>query len=128
MADKFKWDSSKTMLLIENYERYPELWNISLKEYRDRERKAIAVKKISEVLDVPESEILRKWHNLRCQMNNEIRKMKTKKSGMGADEVQIKSKWEYFDALHFMIGYTKPQVTTASNMVRKTCFLGNMFY
>ena len=70
------------MNLIQQYERYPELWNVALKEYRDKEKKAIAVKEISENLSVCESEITRKWHNLQCKMNNEIRKMKIMKSGM----------------------------------------------
>ncbi|XP_064109921.1 uncharacterized protein LOC135217846 [Macrobrachium nipponense] len=105
------------MLLIQHYERFPELCNVALKEYRDKEKKAVAVKEISELLNVSEAEIARKWHNLRCQMNNEIRKMKVKKSGMSADDVLVKSKWEYFDALHFMIGCVKPQETTVTNMI-----------
>ncbi|XP_064079515.1 uncharacterized protein LOC135196604 [Macrobrachium nipponense] len=109
---KYKWDSTQTKLLIQHYERFPELWNVALKEYRDKEKKAVAVKEIPELLNVSEAEIARRWHNLRCQMNNEIRKMKVKKSGMGADDVLVKSKWEYFDAFHFMIGCVKPQETT----------------
>ncbi|XP_064096318.1 uncharacterized protein LOC135208100 [Macrobrachium nipponense] len=117
---KYKWDSTQTMLLIQHYERFPELWNVALKEYRDKEKKAVAVKEISELLNVSEAEIARKWHNLRCQMNNEIRKMKVKKSGVGADDVLVKSKWEYFDSLHFMIGCVKPQETIVTNMVSET--------
>ncbi|XP_064103424.1 uncharacterized protein LOC135213375 [Macrobrachium nipponense] len=113
---KYKWDSTQTTLLIQHYERFPELWNVALKEYRDKEKKAVAVKEISELFNVSEAEIARKWHNLRCQMNNEIRKMKVKKSGMGADDVLVKSKWEYFDVLHFMIGSVKPQETAVTNM------------
>ena len=47
---------------------------------------------------------------------------------MGADEVLVKSKWEYFDALHFIIGCVKPQGTTATNMVSETCLLYEIYF
>ena len=49
------------------------------------------MKEIPQVLNVSEAEITRKWHNLLCQMNNEIRKMKIKKSGMSRDDVLVKA-------------------------------------
>ncbi|KAG7163452.1 putative Alcohol dehydrogenase transcription factor Myb/SANT-like-containing protein 22 [Homarus americanus] len=104
------------MLLIQQYGRFPELWNVSLMEYRNKEKKANAVKEIAKILNIPESEITRKWHNLRCQMNSEIRKLKKKKRSIGADDVVLKSTWEFFDTLHFMIGCNKPQGSTSANM------------
>ncbi|KAG7167605.1 putative Alcohol dehydrogenase transcription factor Myb/SANT-like-containing protein 27, partial [Homarus americanus] len=88
--ERWKWDSDKTMLLIQQYERFPELWNVSLMEYRKKEKKTNAIKEIAEILNLPESEITRKWHNLLCQMNSEMRKLKKKKSGIGADDVILK--------------------------------------
>ncbi|KAG7162443.1 putative Alcohol dehydrogenase transcription factor Myb/SANT-like-containing protein 33, partial [Homarus americanus] len=85
-------------------------------EYRNKDKQANAIKEIAEILNIPESEITRKWHNLRCQMNNEMRKLKKKKSGIGADDVILKSTWEFFDALHFMIGCNKPQGSTSASM------------
>ena len=75
---KFKWDKRDTMLLTQ-YERFPEQWNITLKEYGDKEKKRSAVKEIAETFNVYGSEIRRKWHNLRCQMNSEIRNIKIRR-------------------------------------------------
>ena len=47
---------------------------------------------------------------------------------MGVDEVLVTSKWEYFDAIHFMLECVKTQGTTATNMVSETCLLRNIFY
>ncbi|CAH1979148.1 unnamed protein product [Acanthoscelides obtectus] len=81
-----KWDKESTLKLIEMYEAHPELWNCILKEYRDRDKKAQAIKNIADQLKITEAEVGRKWHNLRCQMNSEIRKIKKTKSGHGTDD------------------------------------------
>ncbi|KAG7175860.1 hypothetical protein Hamer_G009890, partial [Homarus americanus] len=49
-------------------------------------------------------------------MNREMRKLKKNETGIGADDVILKSTWEFFDALHFMIGCNKPQGSTSANM------------
>ncbi|CAH2006592.1 unnamed protein product [Acanthoscelides obtectus] len=88
-----KWDKESTLKLIEMYEAHPELWNCILKEYRDRDKKAQAIKNIADQLKTTEAEVEEKWHNLRCQMNSEIRKIKKTKSGDGTDDRLWKSKF-----------------------------------
>ena len=56
-----RWTADQTMKLIEEYERYPELWNVGMTEYRNREKKAAALKQIAETLGMPEKEVGRKW-------------------------------------------------------------------
>ncbi|CAH1969573.1 unnamed protein product [Acanthoscelides obtectus] len=108
-----KWDKESTLKLIEMYEAHPELWNCILKEYRDRDKKAQAIKNIDQ-LKTTEAEVGRKWHNLRCQMNSEIRKIKKTKSGDGTDDRLWKSKWEFYDALQFMMGYSGSTKSTTN--------------
>ncbi|XP_022168723.1 uncharacterized protein LOC111032630 [Myzus persicae] len=105
MADVV-WDKQKTYKLIELLESSPELWNCTLKEYRDRQLKAKCMEKIAQKLEISSAEVGRKLHNLRCQMNSELRKIKNKKSGAGADET-VKSSWEFFDSLKFMTGISE---------------------
>ena len=94
-----KWDHDNTIKLIEQFEMRPELWNCILKEYRNREKKANSLKEIATLFGIEEVEINRKWHNLRCQLNAEQRKIKKKKSGAGTSETAVKSNWEYFDSM-----------------------------
>ncbi|KAK3857925.1 hypothetical protein Pcinc_035851 [Petrolisthes cinctipes] len=113
--EKWKWDNDETMSLIQQYERFPELWNVSLIQYRNKEKKPSAIKEIAKTLNIPESEITRKWHNLRCQMNSETKKIKKKKSVLGTDDVTVKSMWEFYDAVHLMIrGCNTTQGNTTS--------------
>lgn len=100
------WDKQKTYQLIELLESSPALWNCTLQEYRDRHVKAKYMEIIAQKLEITSAEVGRKLHNLRCQMNSELRKIKNKKSGAGADEI-VKSSWEFFDSLKFMTGISE---------------------
>nr|CAH7766785.1 unnamed protein product [Callosobruchus chinensis] len=37
--EKFNWTRGDTCLLIENFELYPELWNVHTAEFKDRIKK-----------------------------------------------------------------------------------------
>lgn len=97
MADVV-WDKQKTYKLIELLESSPELWNCTLKEYRDRQLKANCIETIAQKLEMSSAEVGRKLHNLRCKMNTEQRKIKNNKSGAGADEtVKTHNLFVFFD-------------------------------
>jgi len=57
-------------------------------------------------------------------MNSELRKIKNKKSGAGADET-VKSSWEFFDSLKFMTGISEcvKTVGTVLNALVITYFI-----
>ncbi|KAL4103437.1 hypothetical protein QTP88_018814 [Uroleucon formosanum] len=74
MADVV-WDKQNTYKLLEFLESSPELRNCTLKKYRDRQLKA-------KCMEMSSAEVGRKLHNLRCQMNSELRKIKHKKNEM----------------------------------------------
>lgn len=93
----------------------PELWNISGQTNKDRVKKTAAIESLAEQFHIDSAEINRKLHNLRTQLNNELRKMRQKKSGQGADET-YKSSWEYFEMIKFMIPENKLN-ETHSNLV-----------
>lgn len=114
------WSRNKTFNLIESIERYPGLWNCTM-EFRDRDKKTEVMKEIAASLGVDEAEMNRKWHNLRCQMNAEIRKKK-KKLRNGENTITWQSSWEYFDALLFVI---KDQETSSNVEVLKRILRNN---
>ena len=44
------WDFVNTELLIEEYEKYPCLYNTKIKEYKDREKRKAAIRKLLSIL------------------------------------------------------------------------------
>jgi hypothetical protein len=78
MAQSVVWTTEKTKSLIEMLEESPELWDTSSPLYGDRPKKNVAVGKFAEHFQIPHVEITKKLHNLRTQMNNEVRKIKKK--------------------------------------------------
>lgn len=78
MAQLGYWTKIKTKELIEMLQASPELWDTTCKFYKDRVKKNSATTNIAEHFGVSAAEITRKLHNLRTQMNNEIRKIKKK--------------------------------------------------
>lgn len=85
--EKRVWSKEDTITLINLFEEFPELWQVKSKIYRDRTKKQKAIKFISEKFDTTETEIQRKLHNLRTQTNQEWKKIITRKSGQGTDEL-----------------------------------------
>lgn len=68
---------TETKLLIERVEEMPELWNIiSGQTNRYRVKKTAAIESLAEQFHIDSAEINRKLHNLRTQLNNELRKMR----------------------------------------------------
>nr|CAH7722544.1 unnamed protein product [Callosobruchus chinensis] len=78
--EKFNWTREDTCLLIENFELYPELWNVHTAEFKDRIKKQNALQTLADLFNTSTAEIQRKLHNLRTQVNQEWRKIQIKKS------------------------------------------------
>ncbi|XP_026471308.1 uncharacterized protein LOC113382174 [Ctenocephalides felis] len=116
-CEKFVWERNKVFQLIELVEARPELWNIRLKEYRNRNLKQQSLETIATSLNLGVKTVKDKIHNLRCQLNEHLRKMKKFKSGQGADE-RYKPKWEFFEAVKFMniqINSTKDSIVSVGS-------------
>lgn len=96
------WDRELTKKLIENYENYTVLWDVSSAEYKNKLKKQNAYREIAGKLEKSEDEVKTKIHHLRTQFMQEMRRVKQKKSGQGTSE-NYTSKWEFFDALKFII-------------------------
>ena len=109
------WTKSDVFLLISQWELYPELWNVKNKLYRNRIKKQNALKEIASNFNTTTNEVSRKLHNLRTQYHSEVRRIKCKKSGNGAEENNTSS-WEFFSAMNFINTNHSSPVTT-DNMV-----------
>ncbi|KAF6205161.1 hypothetical protein GE061_019328 [Apolygus lucorum] len=105
-AEVMKWTKEMTSMLIELYRGFECLWNKNSTNYRNRPMKSQAIIYIAQQVGVHSEEILRKLHNLRCQLNSEIRKVVKKRR----EGVNYTSAWELFDTLLFMSDTEIPPV------------------
>ncbi|XP_040013915.1 uncharacterized protein LOC120806631 [Xiphias gladius] len=89
----------KLILAVFNY---PELYNVTLPNYRCTESRANAWRNISIVLGLPSEECKRKWKNMRDRYLKEVRmEIKSKKQG----EI-VQSRWKYRQLMNFIAPFT----------------------
>ncbi|XP_044189818.1 uncharacterized protein si:zfos-128g4.1 isoform X1 [Thunnus albacares] len=89
----------KLILTVFNH---PELYNVTLPNYRCTESRANAWRNISMVLGLPSEECKRKWKNMRDRYLKEVRmEIKSKKQG----EV-MQSRWKYRQLMNFIAPFT----------------------
>ncbi|XP_059050092.1 uncharacterized protein LOC131845087 [Achroia grisella] len=105
-GSKMLWTTENTLKLIETLEKEcQELWDCKNMLNRDRNARNAKHQYLANMFGTTVEEISRKIHNLRTQLNNELRKIKRRQSTSftGEGSLQGGSGWEYFDALSFLI-------------------------
>lgn len=116
---KEHWSRQDILILIESYRKYPCLWNVKSKLYKDRDKRAAALSSISEELkrngvSATINEIKRKLDGIRCQYRREKNKMrKSKKSGTGTEDLYIPTLW-FFDLLFFLNDAEEGRASTST--------------
>uniref|UniRef100_A0A665W7V4 BESS domain-containing protein n=1 Tax=Echeneis naucrates TaxID=173247 RepID=A0A665W7V4_ECHNA len=91
--------SASLILAVFNY---PELYNITLPNYRCTESRATAWRNISILLGLSSEECKRKWKNMRDRYLKEVRmEIKSKKQG----EI-VQSRWKYRQLMNFIAPFT----------------------
>ncbi|XP_059214467.1 uncharacterized protein LOC131992793 [Centropristis striata] len=89
----------KLILAVFNH---PELFNVTLPNYRCTESRANAWRNISIELGLPYEECKRKWKNMRDRYLKEVRmEIKSKKQG----EI-VQSRWKYRQLMNFIAPFT----------------------
>ncbi|XP_068609311.1 uncharacterized protein [Brachionichthys hirsutus] len=88
----------KLILAVFNY---PELYNVTLPNYRCTESRANAWRNISSDLGLPSDECKRKWKNMRDRYLKEVRmEIKGKKQGE-----PVQSRWKHRQLMNFIAPY-----------------------
>ncbi|XP_061783005.1 uncharacterized protein [Nerophis lumbriciformis] len=88
--------------LIQAVFDYPQLYDVTLANYRQRESRASAWTNISDSLGLPVDECKRKWKNLRDRYLKEVRlEIRNKKQGEPSQ-----SKWRYRQRMNFIAPFT----------------------
>lgn len=95
------WTQALSLKLIEEVHCRRELWDVLSMDYRNRNKKADALRDIGEILSVSPEEIEKKLKNLKCQFRREYKDWCSKKKS-GASPVQ-KPSWFAFDAMLFLL-------------------------
>ncbi|CAB0006788.1 unnamed protein product, partial [Nesidiocoris tenuis] len=110
-----QWTKEETERFIGLLECYPELWDVSSDAYKDRHRRAVTTSVLANEFGTDSKEIGRKLHNMRTQLNSELRKMNKRKRSGGTDDF-YKSGWQFFDALQFMVSSRRIKQPKTSKM------------
>ncbi|XP_067004308.2 uncharacterized protein [Anabrus simplex] len=118
MSSSKTWSKEETMELVHMYECHKELWDVKSLGYKNRVKKLRATSVLANHFKTTRGEITRKLHNLRSQMWHELKKIKSRKSGDGSEEV-YQSTWPYFDAMKFIISGV-PSRPTAESLAERT--------
>lgn len=114
------WSKALTSILIEAFRQKPCLWNVKLRNYKNRDQRVTALKAIAaEIRDhdaaVTTDDIKKKIDTLRNQFRRELKKVNnSKKSGAGTEDVFVPKLW-CFQQLTFLTDSETPRPST-SNM------------
>lgn len=115
MNENKTWTKQEVFSLIHHWKLHPELWDVKNKEYRNKAKKQAALRAIASELKTPENEIYRKFHNLRTQFHQELRRIKARRSCDGSEDT-YRTSWKFFDAMGFIMDHSSPK--SLSNLVR----------
>ncbi|XP_071766471.1 uncharacterized protein LOC139920370 isoform X1 [Centroberyx gerrardi] len=97
--------------LILSVFNFPELYNVTLPNYRCTESRTNAWRNISALVGLPSEECKRKWKNLRDRYLKEVRmEIKSKQQGE-----MVPSRWKYRQLLNFIAPFTGSRNGTAEN-------------
>ncbi|XP_018576045.1 uncharacterized protein LOC108914678 [Anoplophora glabripennis] len=102
------WSKQEVFSLIHLWKLHPELWDVKNKEYRNKTKKQAALRAIAAELRTPEKEIYRKFHNLRTQFHQEMRRIKARRNGDTTEDT-YRTSWKYFDAMTFIMDHSIPR-------------------
>ncbi|XP_069685900.1 uncharacterized protein [Periplaneta americana] len=106
-----EWTKDSTLELLNALMERPCLWDVSVKEYRDKTKKADCFRELELLFNCSRVNIEKKISSLRSQYSRELQKIKTsRKSGGTVDDVYT-SKWFAFEAMSFMRGGNNPKKT-----------------
>ena len=103
IAAEKNWAREEIETLITLWEGNEILYNVSLSDYLNKDKKSAAVKQIAEQLETNEENVSKKMASLRsyyCQLRSQYKSAKTK-SGSGTADIK-KLTWPFFDSLKFL--------------------------
>ena len=103
IAAEKNWAREEIETLITLWEGNEILYNVSLSDYLNKDKKSAAFKQIAEQLETNEKNVSKKVASLRsyyCQLRSQYKSAK-RKSGSGTADIK-KPTWPFFNSLKFL--------------------------
>lgn len=98
LLSEMEWSKEQVIMLIELFRERPVLWNQTIPEFKDRNKKNYTWNEIAMEMKVSKMEVQPKMRKLTRQFYRETK---------GADSVKIK--WYAFECLQFLNDKTTPR-------------------
>lgn len=105
-----EWSNEKTVQFIEDYRNAPELWNVTLREYKNNKQKMDTFKRLANQYECSVDEVKKKIKNLRSAFHRERKRLQ---KGSGASPVKGKV-WFGYDLLTFLLDTDVPRQTIST--------------
>ncbi|KAF5298952.1 hypothetical protein FQR65_LT09501 [Abscondita terminalis] len=108
------WAKEQVTILIDEHQKYPSLYAVKSKEYKNKHSRTQALESIEKVIravrkDVTVNEIKNKFHGLKTTFLNECRKHEQSlKSGAGDDDIYYPTIW-YYERMFFIRDHNIPR-------------------
>lgn len=115
-----KWTERETVRFVELYEVEEILWNVRLNEYKNKDARLSALKRIVDNLNMPDvgvNEVLKKINNIRSTYQQEKVKIKTSRGTGSATEDVYVSTLPWFDIAERFLSEAINTRKTSSNLV-----------
>lgn len=98
------WTQEKTIKLIEEFHSRPALWDVSVPEYKNRNKRRDALKEVSELLALDIGEVEKKIKNLKVQFRREHKSLCARKKSGSSPK---KAGWFGYEMLMFLLPQTE---------------------
>lgn len=91
------WTREKVLQVIDLYRENVLLWNPQHSDYKDRTKRKDALKRISETLEIDQSDVDKKIKTLLSQYRREAKKVSSQNGDCGT------SKWFAYNSMTFLV-------------------------
>ena len=121
-SQEAEWLDEEVETVVELYRENEFQWNHHLADYKDRNKRSLAMEKLQEMLGMKRSveEIKSQWHSLKTIFEREHKRvMGSKRSGTGTDCVYRPS-WKFFSMLQFLLQCKELDESTSTLSTRST--------
>ncbi|KAG8294608.1 hypothetical protein J6590_099470 [Homalodisca vitripennis] len=116
-----KLQDNETIKFTELYASERVLYDSTCKDYKDRDSRLAAAKRISEAMGINgfgPKEVITKFKNLRSSYCQELKKIAdTERSGSGTDDIYVPTKVIWFENMNSFIRPFVQQRSTKSNLI-----------
>lgn len=119
----YKWTEEQTPLFLEQFKKYPTLWDYKLDSYKNRILRTNAIKSLIRDLNIPgvkEDDVKRKIKTIRTRYTCELSKInRSKKTACSAEEVYVPSLFWFKQADEFLNAVCLPRENSLDLIVSK---------